>query len=58
VLDVDLDLGDLRDSRDGHTRPMSFLAAETVDAGIDLGTPVAEVVGSERASGVLHTFQP
>jgi arylsulfatase len=40
-----------------HTQPMIFSADETADVGIDLGTPVVEAIGAERASkftGKIH----
>jgi arylsulfatase len=33
-----------------HTQAMIFSADETADVGIDLGTPVVEAIGAERAS--------
>ena len=33
-----------------HTQPMVFSADETADVGIDLATPVVEVIGSEARS--------
>ena len=38
------------EGRIDHTQPMIFSADETADVGIDLATPVVEIIGSEKES--------
>jgi arylsulfatase len=38
------------EGRIGRTQPTIFSADETADVGIDLATPVVEVIGAERKS--------
>jgi len=38
------------EGRIDHTQPMVFSADETADVGIDLGTPVVEIIGAEKES--------